>query len=53
VTLAREDAPRAESSLRHVVSPADFLDTLSRGRSDPQAPLLLELALEADARYKG
>jgi ADP-ribose pyrophosphatase YjhB (NUDIX family) len=51
VILTHQEYPRAESTLRHIVSPANFLDTLQWGRSDPKAPLLLDLALEADARY--
>lgn len=52
VRIAHQDFPRAERTLRHIISPGDFLDTLEWGRSDPTAPLLLELALDADGRYK-
>ena len=51
VTLADQVFPRAESTLRHVVSPTDFLDALQWGRSDPKAPILLELALQAERRF--
>jgi ADP-ribose pyrophosphatase YjhB (NUDIX family) len=51
VNLADQVFPRAESTLRHVVSPADYLDTLCWGQSDPKAPLLLEKALAIEARY--
>lgn len=52
VTLAQQDFSRAESTLRHIISPTHFLDTLEWGRSDPKASLLLESALEAEGRYK-
>ena len=51
VTLADQVFPRTESTLRHIVSPADFLDTLEWGRKDPKAPRLRELALDAERRY--
>lgn len=52
VTVAPQVFPRAERTFRHIVSPTDFLNTLKWGRTDPTAPLLLELALEADGRYE-
>lgn len=52
VTLARPVLPRAESTLRHLVSPTVFLDTLQWGRSDPKAAILLARALEAEQRYE-
>lgn len=51
VTLAPQVGPRAESTLRHVVPPTKFLDTLHWGRSDPKATMLLERALEIELRY--
>ena len=51
VTLAEQHFPRAESTLRHIVASAGYLDTLYWGRSDPKAPLLLEKALAIEARY--
>jgi ADP-ribose pyrophosphatase YjhB (NUDIX family) len=42
--------PAHEIAERVLVSPVEFLDRLSWGRSDPKAARLLELALEADAR---
>jgi ADP-ribose pyrophosphatase YjhB (NUDIX family) len=48
VTLADHVGPRPESTLRHIVSPADFLDTLFWGRYDPKAAILLERALELE-----
>ena len=52
VTLARQVFPRAESTLRHLVSPAEFLDTLQWGHSDPKAAMLLARALEVEQRYE-
>jgi ADP-ribose pyrophosphatase YjhB (NUDIX family) len=52
VTLAQQALPRAESTLRHLVAPADFLDTLQWGRGDPKAAMLLERALEVERRYR-
>ena len=51
VTLAPQDFPRAESTLRHIVPAADWLDTLLWGRADPKAAMLLRQALEAERRY--
>jgi ADP-ribose pyrophosphatase YjhB (NUDIX family) len=51
VTLALQAAVRAETTLRHLVTPADFLDTLEWGRSDPKAAMLLERALEFERKY--
>jgi drug/metabolite transporter (DMT)-like permease/ADP-ribose pyrophosphatase YjhB (NUDIX family) len=51
VTFADQGQPREEATLRHTVPPTDFLDTLQWGRSDPAAPLLLDLALKAEHRY--
>jgi len=51
VTLAEPHFPRVESTLWHIVGPADYLDTLAWGRSDPKAPLLLEKALAIEGRY--
>src|SRR5215217_7021583 len=51
VTLAPQPAIRSESTLRHLVAPRDFLDTLEWGHSDPKAAMLLERALEAERKY--
>ena len=51
VTLAPQAAIRLETTLRHLVSPAKFLDTLEWGHSDPKAAMLLERALEAERKY--
>jgi ADP-ribose pyrophosphatase YjhB (NUDIX family) len=53
VMLADQVLPRAETTLRHLVSPADFLDTLQWGRNDPKAAMLLERALQVERRYRG
>jgi hypothetical protein len=50
VRLAKQVFPRAESTLRHLVSVDDFLDALQWGRSDPKAAILLERALEMERR---
>lgn len=52
VFLSPQDQPRVESTLRHLVSPADFLDMLEWGHIDPKAPMLLERALECEMRYR-
>ena len=51
VTLAPQPAIRSESTLRHLVAPAKFLDTLEWGHSDPKAAMLLERALEIEQKY--
>lgn len=43
---------RAEATLRHLVRPKDFLNTLEWGRSDPKAAMLLERALALETGYK-
>lgn len=53
ITLAPQDSPRLETTLRHLVSPAKFLDTLQWGHSDPKAAMLLERALEHERVYRG
>ncbi|MCI0399601.1 MAG: NUDIX hydrolase [Chloroflexi bacterium] len=53
VTLQDPFVPTQESTLRHLVSPVDFLDTLSWGRRDPKAARLLEWALEMEREYGG
>jgi ADP-ribose pyrophosphatase YjhB (NUDIX family) len=50
VTLAPQVAIRAETTLRHLVSPSNFLDSLEWGDSDPKAAMLLERALEAERK---
>jgi ADP-ribose pyrophosphatase YjhB (NUDIX family) len=52
VTLAEQVLPRAESTLRHLVAPVDFLNTLQWGRSDPKAAMLFAHALEVERRYR-
>ena len=52
VILAPPPAVRTESTLRHVVSPLDFLDTLEWGHSDPKAPMLLESAPALERNYQ-
>ena len=51
VTLAEQVFPRSEPTMRHIIAPTDFLDTLEWGRRDPKAPRLFELALDAEGRY--
>ena len=51
ITLLPPSPIRIETTLRHVVSPAHFLDTLEWGHSDPKAPMLLERALELELNY--
>jgi len=53
VTLALQGPTRVESTLRHLVSPADFLDRLQWGHTDPKAAILLARALEVEQRYRG
>lgn len=50
VTLATQVLPRAENTLRHLVAPDRFLDTLQWGRSDPKAAMLLARALEVNGQ---
>ena len=52
VTLAPQAAIRSETTLRHLVSPAKFLDTLEWGHIDPKAAMLLERALEVERKYQ-
>lgn len=52
VTLGPQAPVRMESTLRHLVAPAGFLDTLEWGRSDPKAAMLLEHALALELKYK-
>ena len=52
VTLGPQAAIRSETTLRHLVSPADFLDTLEWGHSDPKAAMLLERALAVEQKYR-
>lgn len=51
VTLADSFAPGAETTVRRLVAPADFLDVLFWGRLDPKAPLLLQRALALERAY--
>ena len=52
IELTEQSFPRAESTLRHLVRPEDFLATLSWGKQDPKAPELLELALYKERQYR-
>ena len=51
VTPAGQLFPRSETTLRHIISPEEFLDTLEWGHSDPKAPMLFERALKVERRY--
>lgn len=51
ISLLPQTAIRAESTLRHLISPEDFLDTLEWGRIDPKASMLLECALALEMKY--
>ena len=51
VTLAPQGLIRGETTLRHLVSPEDFLDTLEWGHSDPKAAMLFERALALERKY--
>jgi ADP-ribose pyrophosphatase YjhB (NUDIX family) len=50
ITLCPPATARVETTLRHLVPPDNFLDTLEWGRTDPKAAMLLEkvIALEQD-----
>jgi ADP-ribose pyrophosphatase YjhB (NUDIX family) len=50
VILAEQHFPRTENTLRHIVSPADYLDTLAWGRSDAKASMLLKKALAIETQ---
>ena len=52
VRLLPQAQPRAEATLRHVVAPAEFLDRLYWGRSDPAARTLLDLAVKVELQYQ-
>lgn len=55
VRLEEQEAPSNspnERLLQHIVSPADFLEALAWGHSDPTAALLLERALEVERTYR-
>ena len=52
VTLAPQATVRSETTLRHLVSPAKFLDTLEWGHSDPKAAMLLERGLDLEGKYQ-
>lgn len=53
VTLLPPSPIRTETTLRHLVPPANFLDTLEWGHSDhPKALMLLERALALELKYK-
>lgn len=53
VTLAEEFIPKYEVAERRVVPPDDFLDTLFWGRTDPKAPMLLEVSLQVERLHGG
>lgn len=46
ITLDDTFAPQHEIGVRKLVAPAEFLDTLFWGRTDPKAEILLALALQ-------
>lgn len=52
ITLAPQGPIRSESTIRHLTSPARFLDILQWGRSDPKAAMLLAHALEVEKKYQ-
>ena len=51
VTLADEFIPAHEVTLRHLLTPEEFRDTLYWRRDDPKAAMLLERALQVDQRH--
>ncbi len=51
ITLDPDFTPEHEILELRFVEPGDFLDTLFWGRSDPKAPMMLEMALERDREY--
>jgi ADP-ribose pyrophosphatase YjhB (NUDIX family) len=53
VNLEQQGPNRMESTLRHLVSAKDFLNTLEWGHSDPKAAMLLERALTWEQEYQG
>ena len=52
VRLAPQVGPVREATLRHDVSPLDFLDGLLWGRSDSAARTLLNLAVKVELQYQ-
>jgi ADP-ribose pyrophosphatase YjhB (NUDIX family) len=52
ITLAPQGTIRSESTIRHLTSPARFLDVLQWGRSDSKATMLLARALEVEKKYQ-
>jgi ADP-ribose pyrophosphatase YjhB (NUDIX family) len=52
VMLLPQEPVRIETTLRHLVCPEDFLDTLEWGQSDPKAAMLLERALDVELKYR-
>jgi ADP-ribose pyrophosphatase YjhB (NUDIX family) len=52
IALFPQPAVRAESTLRHLIPPESFLDTLQWGRIDPKAQMLFEQALALDLKYR-
>lgn len=52
IALTAQGPQRLESTLRHLVSPEKFLDTLQWGYIDPKAAMLLERALELEWKYR-
>lgn len=53
ITLLPQASFRRESTLRHLIPPETFLDTLQWGRIDTKAPMLLEHALAVELKYDG
>ena len=52
IALFPQPAVRVESTLRHLVPPEAFLDTLQWGRIDPKAQMLFEQALAMELKYR-
>ena len=51
VRLLPQGPVQTETTLRHLVSPEDFLDRLEWGRSDPKAAMLLRRALDVERKH--
>lgn len=48
ITLDDTFTPQHEIGMRKLVAPAEFLDTLFWGRTDPKGRILLDLALQLE-----
>ena len=51
ITLCPPASLKTETTLRHLVTPDMFLDTLEWGRTDPKAAMLLESAIALERKY--